>query len=43
MWQSDTFGGPRIGMYVAHMPTLAAVAPRHVVTLTAPAYGISTS
>jgi hypothetical protein len=43
MWQSGTFGGPAIGMYLAHMVAVAAVAPRHVVTLTAPAYGVSTS
>jgi hypothetical protein len=43
MWQSDTFGGPTVGMYLAHMPTVAAVVPRHVVTLTAPAYGIPTA
>jgi hypothetical protein len=43
MWQSDTFGAPTVGMYLAHMPTVATVAPRNVVTLTALAYGVSTS
>ncbi|MDX6431205.1 MAG: hypothetical protein QOE54_3571 [Streptosporangiaceae bacterium] len=43
MRRCDTFGGPTTAMYLAHMPIVVAVAPRHVVTLTAATYGVSTS